>query len=64
VEKLKERWAPLAAVTLPVVPLVKGAGWAAELLMHATGEAAESLHGKPYSALAPLVGELGQQERP
>jgi internalin A len=64
VEKLKERGAPLAAVMLRVIPLVKDAGWAAELLMQAGSESVKSLSALPHSPLAPLAGELSKEERP
>jgi internalin A len=65
VEKLKKHWTPLIAVTLRLGPLAKAAGWAAEIvLLHAAGEAVDSLHGERHSPLAPLAGELGDQANP
>jgi internalin A len=65
VEKLKEHWTPLIAVTLRLGPLAKAAGWAAELVvLHAAGEAVDSLHGGTHSPLAPLADELSEKDRP
>jgi hypothetical protein len=64
-EKLKRHWGLLAAITLHVAPLVKGASVLADAIgFDALGEAVEDLHGGVHPLHSPRAEDLFRQEAP